>query len=520
MPMKQLKILWTDDEIDLLKPHIIFLKEKGFDVVTASNGDDAIELIREQNFDLIFLDENMPGLSGLQTLNIIKEEKPAIPVIMITKSEEEDIMDEAIGSKIADYLIKPVNPKQILLSIKKNTDTKRLVSEKAVSSYQSEFGKIGMQISEANSFSQWVELYKKLVFWELELEENKDSGMQEVFKMQKSEANKGFGKFIQKNYESWFTEKKESKPILSPNLFKDRIFPAMDKGEKVFLIIIDNFRYDQWKLIQPLISDYFLVENEELYCSILPTATQYSRNAIFAGLMPAEINNLYPDLWLNDEEEGGKNLREKELFEKQLSRFSKKYKYAYEKVNQLKKGEKIVENIQDLLNNQLNILVYNYIDMLSHARTEIEMIRELANDEPAYRSLTLSWFKHSPLFSLIKELQKEKVKIFITTDHGTIRVKNPIKVVGDKNTSTNLRYKNGKSLNYKSKEVYGVPNPEKIHLPKSHISTSYIFALNNDFLAYPNNYNYYVKYYKDTFQHGGISMEEMIIPFIKLTPNF
>ncbi|MFW5721301.1 MAG: PglZ domain-containing protein [Bacteroidota bacterium] len=517
--MKQLNILWTDDEIDLLRPHIIFLKEKGFDVVTASNGDDAIDLVRKQNFDLIFLDENMPGLSGLQTLNLIKAEKPDIPVIMITKSEEENIMDEAIGSKIADYLIKPVNPKQILLSIKKNIDTKRLISEKALSSYQSEFGKIGIKITEANSFADWAELYKKLIYWELELEENKDSGMQEVFQMQKNEANNGFGKFIQQNYESWFAEKNDSKPLLSPNLFKERIFPAIDKGEKVFVLIIDNFRYDQWKLIQPLISDYYIVENEELYSSILPTATQYSRNAIFAGLMPAEIDKLYPDLWLNDEDEGGKNLKENELFEKQLSRFGKKYKYAYEKVNQLKVGEKIVSNIKDYLNNQLNIFVYNYIDMLSHARTEIEMIRELANDEPAYRSLTLSWFKHSPLFSLIKILQKEKVKLFITTDHGTIRVQNPVKVVGDKNTSTNLRYKNGKNLNYNPKEVYGVKNPEKIHLPKSHISTSYIFALNNDFLAYPNNYNYYVNYYKNTFQHGGVSLEEMIIPFIKLTPN-
>lgn len=517
--MKQLKILWTDDEIDLLKPHIIFLKEKGFDVLTASNGDDAIELVKKEKFDLIFLDENMPGLSGLQTLNMIKEENPEIPVIMITKSEEENIMEEAIGSKIADYLIKPVNPKQILLSIKKNIDTKRLISEKALSSYQSEFGKIGIKIAEANSFNDWAELYKKITYWELELEENKDSGMQEVLQMQKNEANNGFGKFIQKNYESWFSNKENDKPLLSPSIFKERIFPIVDKGEKVFVLIIDNFRYDQWKLIQPLISEYFNVENEEVYCSILPTATQYARNAIFAGLMPAEIERLYPKLWLNDEEDGGKNLKENELLDKQLARFGKKYKYNYEKVSHLKTGEKIVENIQDLLNNQLNVLVYNYIDMLSHARTEIEMIRELANDEPAYRSLTLSWFKHSPLFTLIKELQKEKVKVFITTDHGTIRVNNPVKVIGDKNTSTNLRYKNGKSLNYNPKEVYGIKNPENIHLPKSHLSTSYIFALNNDFLAYPNNYNYYVNYYKNTFQHGGVSMEEMIIPFVKLSPN-
>ena len=516
--MGKVSILWTDDEIDLLRPHILFLEEKGFELSTASNGDDAIEMVKKNDYDLVFLDENMPGLSGLQTLTYIKEIRPDIPVIMITKSEEENIMDEAIGSKIADYLIKPVNPKQILLSIKKNIDTKRLVSEKTLSDYQSQFGQIGLKISDADSFNEWVELYKKLVYWELELEQNEETGMQEVFQMQKSDANKDFAKFIKKNYQSWFDGTTE-KPLLSPSLFKERIFPMLDKGEKVFVLLIDNFRYDQWKLIQPLIGEYFTVEDEELYCSILPTATQYARNAIFAGLMPYEINKLHPEYWLHDEDEGGKNMKEDELFQTQLNRFGKKYKYFYEKISQLKTGEKLVENIKDLLNNQLNILVYNYIDMLSHARTESEMIRELANDEPAYRSLTLSWFKHSPLFALIKELQQDNVKIILTTDHGTVRVKYPVKVIGDKNTSTNLRYKNGRNLNYNPKEVFEIREPEKVHLPKPHISTSYIFAINDDFLAYPNNFNYYVSYYRDTFQHGGVSLEEMIVPFVKLKPN-
>ena len=517
--MSNVKLLWVDDEIDLLKPQVLFLEAKGHTVSTTNNGDSAIEMVQQESFDVVFLDEQMPGLSGLETLTQIKRLSPSLPVVMITKSEEESIMDEAIGSQIADYLIKPVNPKQILLSIKKIVDKKMLVTRKTTSGYQSEFGQIGMMINDSLSFQDWIEVYKKLVYWELELNQSNDSAMDEVLKMQKNEANSTFARFIEKNYFDWFNQDIGDRPLLSPDVFKHKIFPQVDENEKVIVLLIDNLRYDQWKILQPGIHELFTVEEEHLFYSILPTATQYARNAMFAGLMPSEINKLYPNLWLNDDEEGGKNLHEEELLQKQIKRFGKPYSLHYDKVTNLKNGKKVVENFNHLLNYDLSVIVYNFVDMLSHARTDSEMIRELAGDEAAYRSITLSWFEHSALLDFMKLAADKKFKIILTTDHGTIRVNNPIKIVGDKNTTTNLRYKAGKNLNYKAKDVFSITKPEQAYLPKSNVSTSYVFARNDNFFAYPNNFNYYVNYYKNTFQHGGISLEEMIIPLITLKPK-
>jgi CheY-like chemotaxis protein len=516
--MKQITILWADDEIDLLKPNIIFLETKGYKVLTATNGQDAIDMVRSDNPDLVFLDENMPGISGLQTLEEIKTSFPALPVVMITKSEEEEIMEQAIGSKISDYLIKPVHPKQILLSIKKNVDTRRLVTQKITSSYQSEFGKIGMAINYANSYDDFVDVYRRLVFWEMELESSSDSGMNEVVSQQKQEANNAFGKFIKSNYESWLHDNSEYRPVLSHNLFPAKIFPLLDPNEKLIVILIDNLRFDQWKAILPDIREYFQIASEELYCTILPTTTQFARNSMFAGLMPGDIEKLYPQLWMNDEDEGSKNPYEEELLSRQLKRKGNNMHFYYEKVLNKKSGKKLSENISSLINNPLTVLVYNFVDMLSHARTEMDVLKELAGDDAAYRSLTRSWFRHSYLLDLLKELSARKVKVVITSDHGSVRVDNPVKVIGDRNTTTNLRYKQGKNINYNPKQVFEVRNPSNIHLPQNNVSSTYIFASGGDFFAYPNNYNYYANYYKNTFQHGGISMEEMLVPLILLEP--
>ncbi|WP_299578351.1 bifunctional response regulator/alkaline phosphatase family protein [uncultured Sunxiuqinia sp.] len=517
--MKTIRILWTDDEIDLLRAHIIFLEEKGYAVTTANNGADAIELVSENHFDIIFLDENMPGLTGLETLDKIKEINPNVPVVMITKSEEEDIMDQAIGSKMADYLIKPVNPKQILLSIKKNVGQEELVTRKTTSAYQSEFAKIGMRLNERLDWKDWSEVYRKLVFWELELSASQDSTMDEVLKMQKSEANKAFSRYIKSNYLTWFDKGTDERPLLSPDVFKRKVFPQLDKGHKVLVLVIDNLRYDQFRVLNSAINPYFLTEEEDLYYSILPTATMYARNAIFAGLMPSEIARLYPNYWEEDDNEGNKNIHEHELMQTQLKRYGRNEKLNFEKITNWRSGKKLSDSLGNIMQNDLSVMVFNFVDVMSHARTEMDMMKELASDEKAYRSLTLSWFNHSTLFELLKSLAENKVKVILTTDHGTIRVDNPLKVIGDRETNTNLRYKLGRNLNYNPKQVFEITNPEKAFLPGRNVSSSFIFAMNDDFFAYPNNYNHYVQYYRDTYQHGGISLEEMVIPVITLTPR-
>jgi len=514
---RQIHILWTDDEIDLLKPYILFLEERDYRVTTASNGADALDLVEANDFDLIFLDENMPGLSGLETLDRIKTITPSTPVVMITKSEEEDIMDEALGSKISDYLIKPVNPKQILLSIKKNIDTKRLVTEKTTSSYQSQFSELGMQINSASTFNDWTEIYARIVFWEREFDASGTGGMEEVLSMQKTEANKEFARFISKNYEAWFSGDSKDQPLLSPGVFKNKVFPLLDK-EKVMVIIIDNLRYDQWKIIEQEMNDLYRTDEEIIFSSILPTATQYARNAMFAGMMPGEIQRQHPELWIDENDEGGKNAHEQELCRKQLQKLGIGASFNYEKITNQRAGKKLVENYRDLINYDLNVVVYNFVDMLSHARTEMEMIRELAYDESSYRALVLSWFQHSYLYDLLKQLYQHDIRVVITTDHGAVRVNDPVKVIGDRQTSANLRYKQGRNLNYNKKEVFEVLQPEHVHLPRTNMTTSYIFARNNDYLVYPNNYNHFVNLYRNTFQHGGISMEEMLIPLAILSP--
>ena len=516
--MSSIQILWVDDEISHLKPHIIFLEQKNYNITPCTNGSDALEVFAKNNFDIVFLDENMPGISGLDTLSELKKLNANIPVVMITKSEEEYIMEEAIGSKIADYLIKPVNPNQILLSLKKNLDHSRLVSEKTSSSYLQEFREISLEMMGLKSTEDWKNLYQKLIFWELKLEDSQDGTLLEILEAQKIEANQQFGRFIEQNYAQWFQD--NNAPILSHTLFKTKIAQHLSKEQPTLLVVIDNLRYDQWKTIEKTVNTHYKTTENSMYYSILPTATQYARNALFSGLMPKEMETLYPEYWKNDTDEGGKNLHEDKFLDEQLKRLNINHlTYEYIKITNLKTGKKLADNFKTKIKNDLTVLVYNFVDMLSHSKTEMEVVKELASDDKGYRSLTNSWFKNSPLLDIIKQAQELKFKLIITTDHGTINVKNPSKVVGDRDTSLNLRYKTGRSLSYNDKDVLAIKDPKTVGLPSISMNSSFIFAKENSFFAYPNKYNHYVSYYRNSYQHGGISLEEVLIPFAVLTPR-
>lgn len=514
--MENIKILWADDEIDLLKPQLLFLQNKGYEVITVTNGYDALEECQDNNdIDVVFLDESMPGITGLETLGKIKESYPHLPVVMITKNEAENVMEEALGAQIADYLIKPVNPNQILLTLKKIIDNKRLIREKTSSDYQQEFRQILMELDSGLDFNEWVDVYRKIIGWEIKIDESQSTQMGDILAMQKSTANTAFSKFIVKNYPSWI--KKNEGPVMSHNLMRNKIFTRLDPEVPTLMILLDNMRYDQWKVIEPMITELYRVEEEDFFYSILPTSTQYSRNAIFSGMMPADIDKHYKEWWKNDNEEGGKNLHEKDLLGEQIRRLLRKeIRFDYVKVTNSYHAKQMQDNILNYLNNDFTAIVYNFIDTVSHARTEMEVLKELAGDEKAYRSLTRSWFENSPLWAALQRAAEREVQLVITTDHGTIRVNTPSKVVGDRETTTNLRYKVGKNLQYDKRDVLEVRNPEKAGLPRPNVSSTFIFAKEDKFFVYPNNYNYYHNYYKDTFQHGGISLEEMICPVVFL----
>ncbi len=515
------RILWADDEIELLRPHVLFLEEKGYDVDPVVSGVEAVERVREESYDVLLLDENMPGLSGLETLRQVKSLRPGLPVVMITKNEEEHLMEQAIGAQIADYILKPINPKQILLSLKKLLDARRLVTETTTQGYQQAFQQLGFRYEDANDLDAWAEVYKDLVYWELELAKAEEPAMAEVFYHQKSEAGHRFAEFVDKNYADILESGRPAGPYFSHEVFEQRVFPFLETNGKAVVIVIDNLRYDQWKVLAQELRPYFFVDREEVNCSILPTTTSYARNSLFAGLLPAQIAKQFPKYWREEGpgQEGGLNEFEAELLQTNMDRKGLKQSMAYRKVISQQQGKAVTDEFSSLIKNDLIVLVYNFVDLLSHARSEMAVLKELAGDEAAYRSLTRSWFEHSSLLAVLKRLAEDRIPVILTTDHGTVRVKKPVQVVGERDLNPNLRFKYGKRLGYDKKDVIESGKAAHWGLPDSIPGAGYLFAREDTFLVYPNNYNQYAAKYRDSFQHGGVSLEEMLVPYVELRPR-
>jgi CheY-like chemotaxis protein len=515
------KILWVDDEIELLKAHILFLQEKGYEVQTVTNGEDAISMVSSDNYALIFLDEMMAGMGGLETLVRIKEIHPNIPVVMITKSEEEQLMEEAIGSKISDYLTKPINPSQVLMTAKKFLEAKKITAEYISRDYIKEFQEISRSMMFEMNYDDWIDVYTKLVSWELELDANRDLGLSQSIIGQKKECNTEFCRFIEKNYQSWINESKD-RPLLSKDIINKYVVPELDREKSVFFFVVDCMRLDQWLVMEKELFDIFNI-NKNYYYSILPTATPFSRNSLFSGLFPSEIESNYPDLWqCKIDDENSLNQYEPQLLEKLLSRakikLDKEFKYI--KILDAEYGKLIEQTITNYTNNNLTTIVINFVDMLAHGRSDSSLLKEISPDEPAYRGLTYSWFLHSSLLNMLKTLSKQKnVTIVITTDHGSIRCLRGSKVLGDREASTNLRYKFGRNLKSDNKQAVFVKDPLDYKLPRRGIAVNYIIAKEDYYFVYPTDYHKYLNQYKDTFQHGGISMEEMILPVVTLKPK-
>jgi CheY-like chemotaxis protein len=522
--MNAKKILWVDDEIELLRSHIIFLSEKGYEVDTVTNGTDAVSAVKENNYDLIFLDEMMAGMGGLETLGQIKNINSSIPVVMITKSEEETLMNEAIGGKISDYLTKPVNPSQVLLVCKKLLEGKKISEQYAAKDYLVDFNQITQALMSDLDFDEWINIYSKLVNWSIELDQHSEIGLEQSLNDQFKEANKEFSKFIEKNYRNWVSENdNRDVPNLTPQITEKYVLKHLkDESQSVFFFVIDCLRLDQWLIMEKHISDLFKIE-KDYYYAILPTATPYARNSLFAGLYPSEIERYYPDLWVSgNDDENSMNKFEKELLQNLLLRKRVKLRndLKYIKIIDPEVGRNFEQNIHSFQNNHLTAVVVNFLDMIAHGRSDSDLLKEIAPDEAAYRSLTNSWFMHSSLLGVFRSLAKMKnVKIIITTDHGSIRSLRGAKVLGDREASTNLRFKFGRNLKVEDKHAIFVKNAQEYKLPKRGVTINYIIAKEDYYFVYPTDYHKFLTYYKDTFQHGGISMEEMILPIITLDPK-
>lgn len=514
------RILWADDEIDMLRPHILYLKGKGYEVEAVSNGEDAVKSAEAKSFDIVLLDEMMPGMGGLATLEAIKQRHPNLPVIMITKNEEENLMNMALGRQIADYLTKPVNPSQIHLAIKKVFESEALQRSQRTRDYVAEFNRVLSLRHGALGWQDWAELFQRVVGWDLEFRQIQEESLRQSHQEQKGQLNREFARFVEDHYAGWVQKPFGERPPLSVDIAPHWVLPHLKEGRRVALVVIDCMRLDQWSILEPLVRPYFDIKTD-LFMSILPTATPYSRNAIFSGLYPSEIARKYPDWWLeNAPKEDSRNRYEKELMDKLLEAEGiPTAGHRYLKIFTPQESNNLRKKINTLGEATFLSMVFNFVDMLAHGRSESELLQELAPDEEALRGVLQSWFQHSALLEVLRVLSRQDTVVVVTTDHGLVQVKRSSEVLGNRDTSTSIRYKFGDNLGCNEREALHIKRPEEYKLPGDGLIKHYIIAKENFYFVYPTNFHQYERQFRNSFQHGGISMEEMILPVATLYPR-
>lgn len=510
------RVLWADDEIELLRPHILFLNERGYDIHAVTSGEDAVRAVARETFDAVLLDEQMAGLDGLATLQRVKRIQPALPVIMITKSEEESLMEEAIGGKIDDYLTKPVNPSQILSALKRILESRSISQERLNRDYVAEFNRINDEIeTEDLDWDDWLELGVRLSRWAIDISAMRETSLQDLLDQQMQTANIAFAKFVEKNYPAWMKMKRDERPPLSSDVVREWVVPHMQKGEQVLFLVLDCLRLDHWLSVEPVLRDHFNIETDAYY-SILPTATPFSRNSIFSGMSPDTFPTVNGDLFNKLDWDGETNVNrfERQLLDRQLKNLGAmpNPEPKYTKILDPEEANRTLKKASDYFDQPLVSMVFNFVDIVAHHRSTEEVIQTLIPDEAAYRSVVKSWFEHSPLFELMRKFGERGVTIVITSDHGSIRARKASKVVGDREASSNLRYKFGRNLNVDPKHAIKVKDPLKWGIHSKGVNIDLLLAKQDAYFVYPTEFNKYADRFRDNFIHGGISLEEMVLP--------
>jgi CheY-like chemotaxis protein len=515
------RILWVDDEVALLKPHLLFLRQRGYQVDTTTNGDDALALIRTQPYDLVLLDEQMPGRRGLEVLAVLRREAPYLRVVMVTKSEEDLTMREAVGRRVDDYLVKPASPLQVLSVVMRLLEGERLQQQRAAQDFAARFPALSRLRNEARGWPDYFALYSELVDWDLRLHEAGEAGLADTVHALLAEVRREFGAYVVREYGRWTAAGSvpgEDRPVLSTDLVARNLAPLL--GERaVLFMVIDCLRLDQWRALRPLLAtDFDLAES--LYCGILPTATPYARNALFSGLYPDAIAERYPDWWGSDE--GSLNAFEDELFRDQLQRLTgRSVPVHYEKVFSDADADDLVGRVRGALRRgRVVSVVFNFVDLLTHGRSESSVLLEVARDAPALRGLTRQWFERSGAFRVLREAALQGVPVVVTTDHGSILCERPVTIYARRDATSNLRYKFGQGLRPGDPAaVFMVSDERVLRFPRGRMATNYVLALEDTFFVYPTKLREYQARYRGSFLHGGATPEEMILPVAVLTPR-